>query len=153
MRLRVKRWEMLLPITLDEAWQFFSRPENLARITPTEMQFEVLSEIEGVPMYPGMIIQYKLRPLLGIPANWVTEITHVQEPHYFVDEQRFGPYQCWHHEHHFKEQNGQTLMTDILHYSIPFGILGRWMDAVIVHRKVNQIFAYRESILNKIFNQ
>ncbi|MCB0655716.1 MAG: hypothetical protein KDC57_06235, partial [Saprospiraceae bacterium] len=73
MRLRVKRWEMLLPITLDEAWQFFSRPENLARITPTEMQFEVLSEIEGVPMYPGMIIQYKLRPLLGIPANWVTE--------------------------------------------------------------------------------
>ncbi|MCB0670536.1 MAG: SRPBCC family protein [Saprospiraceae bacterium] len=144
---------MTLPITLEEAWQFFSRPENLGQITPPEMNFKVLSDLLSVPMYAGMVIRYRLTPLLGIPASWVTEITQVNEPFYFVDEQRFGPYRYWHHEHHFEIKDDGILMTDLLHYVVPFGFIGKWIDKWLISKKIDQIFAYRKNILAKMFTQ
>ena len=90
----------IIPISLPEAWAFFSSPENLKTITPGYMGFEIL-EGGGVNMYAGQIIRYKVSPLVGIKLNWITEITHVDEEKFFVDEQRFGPYAFWHHKHYF----------------------------------------------------
>lgn len=131
----------------------FSRPENLGQITPPEMNFKVLSDLLSVPMYAGMVIRYRLTPLLGIPASWVTEITQVNEPFYFVDEQRFGPYRYWHHEHHFEIKDDGILMTDLLHYVVPFGFIGKWIDKWLISKKIDQIFAYRKNILAKMFTQ
>lgn len=102
-------------------------------------------------MYPGMLISYKVSPVFGIKMNWVTEITHVKDMQYFVDEQRFGPYAMWHHQHHFKEIKGGVHMTDILTYAIPYGILGRLANTILVDREVKKIFAYREDAVNKLF--
>lgn len=143
-----KQW---LPISLDEAWAFFSNPSNLKEITPAQMGFVVTSSYHGEKMYAGQIIRYIVKPLFGIPLKWCTEITHVVEKQYFVDEQRFGPYAFWHHQHRFTEQNGGVLMEDILHYKVPFGILGSLVDRMIVNREVNTIFAYRRKILSERF--
>jgi ligand-binding SRPBCC domain-containing protein len=140
-----------LPTSLEEAWAFISNPSNLKNITPETMGFEVVSE--GLPekMYPGMIITYSVKPLLGIKTTWVTEITHVQEMRYFVDEQRVGPYTLWHHEHHLEPAEGGVLMRDIVTYKPPFGILGRIANRLIIRKKLRAIFQYREHALNKRF--
>ena len=144
--------EQAIPIDLDTAWDFFSSPLNLAKITPADMRFVVTSDYTPTTrMYAGMIITYKISPFLGIKMNWMTEITHVAEKRYFVDEQRFGPYALWHHQHHFKEIKGGVLMTDILHYAIPYGVIGRLSNRVLVGSKVKQILAYREKAIEKLF--
>ena len=102
-------------------------------------------------MYPGMIITYKITPIFGIKMNWMTEITHVKENEYFVDEQRFGPYALWHHQHHFKEVKGGVLMTDLLNYAIPYGIIGRLANEILVAKQIRQIFDYRNKEVNKLF--
>jgi len=102
-------------------------------------------------IYPGMLISYKVSPVLGIKMNWVTEITHVKDMEYFVDEQRFGPYALWHHQHHFKEIKGGVHMTDILTYAIPYGILGRLANTILVDKEVKKVFAYREQAVNDLF--
>ncbi|RZK04160.1 MAG: hypothetical protein EOO43_22745 [Flavobacterium sp.] len=143
-----------LPITLAEAWDFFSSPTNLAKITPDDMEFIVTSEapIDG-KMYPGLIITYKVSPLLGIKLNWMTEITQVEEEKYFIDEQRFGPFKFWHHQHHFKKIDGGVEMTDILTYGLPLGILGQFAHAVMVKNKVKEIFTFRENKVNELFGK
>ena len=135
-----------LPITLDQAWQFFATPKNLNEVTPDDMVFEILS---GLPdtMYEGLLINYRLRPMLNIPINWCTEITHIKEMDYFVDEQRRGPYKMWHHEHHFKAITGGVLMTDILQYEIGKSVFGWLAGKLFVHRKVKTIFEYRQKAL------
>jgi ligand-binding SRPBCC domain-containing protein len=143
-----------MPISLDQAWNFFSSPLNLAKITPPDMQFVVTSKYtEETKMYAGMIITYKVSPLLGIKLNWMTEITHVQDHQYFVDEQRFGPYALWHHQHHFKEVPGGVHMTDILDYAIPYGMIGRLSNTLLVGKKVKKIFEYREQAIIKMFGE
>jgi ligand-binding SRPBCC domain-containing protein len=143
-----------IPVSLDEAWGFFSSPLNLAKITPPEMNFIVTSNYnDDTKMYPGMIITYKISPLFGIKLNWMTEITHVQHHQYFVDEQRFGPYALWHHQHHFKEITGGVEMTDLLHYAIPYGIIGRWGNTVLVGKQVKKIFDYRVKAVEKLFGK
>jgi len=135
---------------LATCWEFFSSPNNLNKITPKEMGFDVLTE--GVEnMYEGLMIEYKVRPLLNIPLRWITEITHVKHQQYFVDEQRKGPYKIWHHEHHFKEVQGGVEMTDIVSYELPFGILGKLAHPLIVKKKLDQIFAYRFKIVDELF--
>jgi len=135
---------------LATCWEFFSSPNNLNKITPKEMGFDVLTE--GVEnMYEGLMIEYKVRPLLNIPLRWITEITHVKHQQYFVDEQRKGPYKIWHHEHHFKEVQGGVEMTDIVSYELPFGILGKMAHPLIVKKKLDQIFAYRFKIVDELF--
>lgn len=141
-----------LPIGLPEAWNYFSTPVNLAEITPPHMGFQITSEVPE-KMFPGQIISYRLAPLPGIKVNWVTEITHVEEGKFFVDEQRFGPYPMWHHEHHFEEVNGGVLMTDRVSYKVPFGILGHLAQALFVKKQLKEIFEYRVSALEKTFGK
>ncbi len=141
-----------LPITMHQAWDFFSSPLNLSKITPDDMAFKVTSkESNDGKMYPGMIITYKVSPLFGIHLNWMTEITQVAEGKYFIDEQRFGPFQFWHHQHHFKEIAGGVEMTDILTYGLPLGILGRMAHAIMVKNKVKEIFTFREQKVIELF--
>lgn len=140
-----------LPITLDEAWLFFSNPANLKEITPAHMDFVVTSKHHGEKMYPGQIIRYIVKPVLGIPLNWCTEITHVVDRKYFIDEQRFGPYAFWHHQHHFAEVEGGVVMTDILNYKVPLGFLGDIADAVFINNEVKGIFEYRKKVLTERF--
>ncbi|MFN9709884.1 MAG: SRPBCC family protein [Bacteroidota bacterium] len=142
-----------IPVSLNEAWSFFSRPDNLASITPSGLDFRIISLYHGKEMYPGQIIEYKVRPLLGIPVYWMTEITHVEKEKYFVDEQRFGPYQLWHHQHHFKEIKGGVEMTDIVHYKIPFGFLGDIAQVLLVKRSLDQIFRYRHEAVEQKFGR
>jgi len=138
--------------SMDEAWLFFSSPGNLSKITPSHMGFQITS---GAPakMAPGQIITYRVSPFPGFTTNWVTEITHVSEGKYFVDEQRFGPYRMWHHEHHFEAQGEGVLMTDRVSYKLPFGWLGKLAHALFVKRQLQQIFAFREEFLDKMFYQ
>ena len=139
-----------LPITLDVAWKFLSNPRNLKKITPDYMSFNIISGADR-PMYAGQIIQYIVTPLLGIKTKWVTEITHVEDHHYFVDEQRFGPYALWHHKHFIKEIDGGVEMEDIIDYKVPLGILGQLIHPIIVKPKLNEIFEYRKEKLETLF--
>jgi ligand-binding SRPBCC domain-containing protein len=141
---------LTLPISLEKAWDFFSDPNNLAKITPKEMSFTVTSK-QPEKVYAGLIITYIIKPLLGIPVTWVTEISQVKENEFFIDEQRFGPYKFWHHQHFFKAVNGGVEMTDIVHYSVPFGIIGTIMNKLLIKKKVENIFKYRKEILTGIF--
>lgn len=140
-----------LATTIDQAWTFLSDPKNLKRITPDYMGFDIISGAER-KMFPGQIIQYRLTPVLGIPFRWVTEITHVQEGEFFVDEQRFGPYTFWHHKHFIKKTSNGVVMEDIVDYKLPLGPLGWLAHALFIRAKVKQIFDYREKALNEIFN-
>lgn len=132
------------PISLAAIWDFFSTPYNLEQITPNDMTFEVTSVLTAdMKMYPGMIITYQLSPFGGIKLNWVTEITQVVHEKYFIDEQRFGPYKFWHHQHHFREISGGVEMTDILTYGLSFGIIGQIANNLYVEPKLKEIFAFR----------
>ncbi len=141
-----------LPITLKEAWDFLSSPNNLKTITPPYMGFHIQSGAEE-KMYAGQIIEYVVTPVLGIPTTWVTEITHVEYQQYFVDEQRFGPYDLWHHKHFLKEIDGGVLMEDLIHYKIPLGILGQLAHPIIVKPKLDEIFEYRRKKLIELFGE
>ncbi|MDE0978961.1 MAG: SRPBCC family protein [Flavobacteriales bacterium] len=145
-RLQSSQW---LPLKPEEAWDFFSIPENLDRITPNDMSFKILSG-GGEKTFSGHIICYTIKPLFGIPMKWVTEITHEEKGVYFIDEQRFGPYRFWHHMHRFTPDNGGVLMEDVLHYALPFGLLGELFGG-FVHRKVKGIFSFREKTLETLF--
>lgn len=132
-----------LKMPLQEAWAFFSNPANLQEITPKEMGFKIVSKHHGPQMYAGQIIEYKVRPVLGIPLYWMTEITQVQPMKYFIDEQRFGPYSLWHHQHHFEATDAGVLMTDIVHYKLPFWFLGDIAHHLFVRKQLEGIFKYR----------
>ena len=141
-----------LPISINEAWDFFSSPKNLQTITPDHMGFEIISGLSE-KMFPGQLIQYKVRPVLGIPLTWLTEITYVNKPNYFVDEQRFGPYALWHHKHFFKEIEGGVEMVDVVDYKLPMGVLGRIAHAIFVKRQLETIFSYRNEKLVELFGK
>ena len=143
----------LLPVNINEAWDFFSAPGNLARITPPQLKFKVLSGSTGNEIYEGMIIDYNVSPLLGIPLHWQTEITRVQKPHLFIDVQVKGPYHTWQHQHRFHSVDAGTLMEDKVKYVLPFGIAGRWAHRLIVRKKVEDIFAYRRKIIGEMFGK
>jgi len=143
-------FEQDLPLTLPEAWDFFSRPENLARITPPDLAFEVTSPLPQY-MYAGMIVSYRVKPFAGLAVPWTTEITHVVEPVFFVDEQRQGPYRFWHHQHHFNGRNGGVRMNDIVHYQVGFGLPGHWLAGGLVRRRLDAIFVYRKETLTALF--
>ncbi len=141
-----------LPITLDYAWDFFSNPTNLNKITPSAMRFQIISELKDEKMYAGQIIEYKVRPLLGIPVYWMTEITHIKEKEFFVDEQRKGPFKMWHHQHHFVENNDGVQMIDIVHYQAPLWIVGDIANSLFVKNQVNGIFQYRRKVVGSLFS-
>jgi ligand-binding SRPBCC domain-containing protein len=141
-----------LPISLDEAWAFLSNPTNLKIITPDYMSFNIVSTIDR-PLYTGQIIQYIVTPLLGIKTKWVSEITHIEEKKYFVDEQMYGPYALWHHKHFIKEIDGGVELEDIIDYKVPLGILGQLMHPILVKPKLEEIFSYRQKKLIDLFGE
>lgn len=141
-----------LPISVDEAWAFLSSPKNLKTITPDYMSFDIISGADK-PMFAGQIIQYIVTPVLGIKTTWVTEITHVVDNKYFVDEQRFGPYALWHHKHFIKPIKGGVEMEDIIDYKIPFGLIGRLMYPILIKPKLKEIFEYRKAKLINLFGK
>ena len=146
------KYSQKLPISLNEAWDFLSSPNNLELITPKSMDFNI-TDYDKKKAYPGQIIQYTVKPLLGIKINWVTEITQVQDKEFFVDEQRFGPYSFWHHKHFIKEIENGVLMEDVIHYKIPLGIIGYIVNSLIVKKKLGRIFEYRGNKLNELFGE
>ncbi len=141
----------LIQADIHEVWDFFSKPENLNELTPSDIQFEILPDQNLTKMYAGMIIHYKISPFSGIKFRWTTEITHCKEQTYFVDEQRFGPYSLWHHQHHFVKQGDHVLMTDIVNYALPMGVFGRIAQALFIRKKLNGIFSYRKKRIDEIF--
>ena len=152
MKLYQIKTKQKLPISIEKAWDFFSNPKNLKKITPEEMSFEIISGAEK-SIYPGQIIQYNVSPIFGIKLRWVTEITHVIDNKYFVDEQRFGPYSLWHHKHFFKEIKGGILMEDVVDYKIPLGWLGQLAHFIFVKNRLKKIFKFRENKLEKLFGK
>jgi ligand-binding SRPBCC domain-containing protein len=142
-----------IPVSLETAWDYFSNPANLQAITPENMGFKVISKHHGDIMYAGQIIEYTVKPVLGIPLYWMTEITQVKDSAYFIDEQRFGPYSLWHHQHHFKEIQGGVEMTDIVHYKNPLGILGKLANTLFVRNKLKGIFDYRFRKVEEMFGE
>jgi ligand-binding SRPBCC domain-containing protein len=145
------RRTQIVKTDLQTCWDFFSAPANLQKITPAYMGFDVLVEVPE-KMHEGLMIEYRVRPLFNLPMKWITEITHVKDHAFFVDEQRKGPYRIWHHEHHFKEVPEGVEMTDIVSYELPFGILGKIAHPFIVKKKLEEIFAYRFKVVEELFN-
>lgn len=142
-----------IPISLEVAWDFFSKPSNLKEITPTNLGFQIVSKHHGEEMYAGQIIEYTVRPLLGIPLYWMTEITHVKDKQYFIDEQRFGPYRLWHHQHHFTAIEGGVEMTDIVHYKLPLWFLGDIANMILVKNELKGIFDFRVKAVEERFGK
>ncbi len=143
--------EQFIPAGIAEVWDFMSSPANLKKITPAYMGFDIKTKKLAAKMYPGMIIEYRVAPLFGIKMTWVTEITHVIDQSYFVDEQRIGPYTLWHHQHHLKAVDGGVVMEDIVSYQLPLGILGRIMHGLLVKRQLQAIFAFRTQQVEAYF--
>jgi ligand-binding SRPBCC domain-containing protein len=153
-----------IPGESDKVWSFFVDPANLPLITPPNMRFRILtsgdnpvsntgpgSSNNSSEIYPGQLLEYRLRPLPGFWVYWMTEITQVRRGIYFVDEQRRGPYSLWHHQHHFRSVPGGVEMTDLVHYEVPFGFIGRWANALFVRRQLEGLFRYRFEVIEKMF--
>jgi len=152
MKIYTLRAKQSLPISKQQAWDFLSEPRNLKMITPDYMGFNIVSGADR-PMFAGQIIQYMVTPLMGIKTTWITEITHVDEGRYFVDEQRFGPYALWHHKHFIREIEGGVEMEDIVDYKLPFGFIGRLAHPFLVKPKLKEIFEYRKAKLKGLFGE
>lgn len=144
------RRETIINQPIQVVWEYFSDPKNLQNITPKEMGFEVLTK-DLRKAYQGQIICYKIKVLPMIRLNWVTEIAHLKEQKYFVDEQRFGPYRFWYHEHLFEEFDGKTRMIDIVHYKLPVLPLAVLVNKFFVRPKLEGIFNYRSQKIFEIF--
>jgi ligand-binding SRPBCC domain-containing protein len=142
-----------IPVDIETAWNFFSSPSNLAKITPSELNFKILSISGSNKMYAGQIIEYHVSPLFGVPLYWMTEITQVKEHEFFIDEQRKGPYSLWHHQHHFKKVDDGVVMTDIVHYQIPLWIIGDLAHELFIKKQVREIFEYREKKIEEMFGK
>lgn len=140
----------ILPITLETAWKFFSSSANLVKITPPDMDFRIISPAQS-GIYAGQIITYTVRPFKWVAVNWTTEITHVDRPDFFVDEQRFGPYRFWHHQHRFREVRGGVEMYDLVHYLLSHDQLAGLINRMFVAPRLRRIFDFRSAALKKIF--
>lgn len=149
--MRVLEREQWLPIPMEKAWDFFSTPLNLGKITPDDMRFSIRQPFTNVPVHEGQRISYTVRPLFNIPLRWETCIAIVEPPHRFVDVQVKGPYRHWWHEHRFMAQDGGTLMRDRVEYELPFGMLGDFLHAPLVRKRLNAIFDFRRSALERLF--
>jgi len=139
-----------LPISKEEAWDFLSDPQNLQKLMPDDMGFDIISGA-GKKAYAGQLIEYKVSPFKGFKTKWVTEITQVQKPEYFVDIQLYGPYKLWHHKHFIHEIEGGVNIEDIVHYRLPLGFLGNLAHPILVKPKLESLFKTRTEKMNKLF--
>ena len=152
MKLTQLHFEQKINTDLSNLWEFISSPKNLSKITPNYMDFNIKSKVPE-QMYEGLIISYTVKPILGIKLNWVTEITHITDKNYFVDEQRSGPYKMWHHEHILEETNDGIIMKDIISYIPPYGFIGLILNKLFIKKQVREIFQYRTKVLDEIFKK
>jgi ligand-binding SRPBCC domain-containing protein len=143
--------KQVIPISMSEAWEFFSNPVNLSKITPPWLNLKVISDIPK-SMHSGMIISYRITPMASISVLWISEITHVEAPIYFVDEQRLGPFRFWHHQHMFRLVGRNVEIQDIVHYAMPLGPIGKMVYSVSVHKKVDSIFDFRQKALERMLS-
>jgi len=150
MTLHTLRQQQLLPITPQQAWEFFSSPANLNEITPADLGFQITSP-PAARMFDGQIITYRVKIAPALWLAWVTEIKCVQDGRSFVDEQRFGPYKFWHHRHEFEAVPGGVRMTDTVHYALSFGLLGALAHRLFVRRKLQWVFTFRQQVLTQRF--
>jgi ligand-binding SRPBCC domain-containing protein len=148
----VLQWEQNIPVPVSEVWDYFCDPKNLNKITPPDMNFEILRGGD-VKMYTGQIIEYRVEFLRGVRSLWLTEIAHVREREYFVDEQRIGPYRFWYHEHVFEKVGNGTKMTDRVTYAIPFGFLGDVLNFVWIGKRLDRIFEFRRRKIIELFGE
>ncbi len=142
--------EQLLPLPINQTWEFISNPRNLARITPASLDFRIVSQVPD-KMYDGLTIEYKVKPLLGIPVTWVSLIKNIQEPYRFTDEQIKGPYAFWSHIHVLSEVPGGVMMKDIIQYAPPLDGILPWLNRRVVRPQLEQIFHYRSQTLKQLF--
>ncbi|MBA2368293.1 MAG: SRPBCC family protein [Candidatus Protochlamydia sp.] len=140
-----------IPLSVDESWEFFSSPENLKTLTPEKLRFTIKGDAENRSMYSGQIIAYTIRPIFNFPLEWITEITHVEKPHYFIDEQRFGSYKFWHHEHRFNPIEGGVEIVDTIYYKLPFGPFGKILNSLKIKPDIEEIFTYRRKKMENLF--
>jgi len=142
--------KITLNTTMKEAWDFFSNPRNVKVVTPPKLNMTITSELPDT-MYEGMIISYKVHPILNIPLTWVTEITKIIPNKLFIDEQRHGPYKMWHHEHFFREVDNGIEVEDLVSYIMPFGPLGILVQKLHVQMELESVFDYRTKVLKEKF--
>ena len=137
---------------IDLIWDFFRKPSNLNKLTPDDVEFKIISG-KSDDFYEGKMISYKIKPFKMINFNWLTEISQIKEGSYFVDNQIFGPYKVWHHEHHFKSNDdGTTDIIDKVKYKVPFYILGKLIHKIFIRKKLFKIFMFRQNKINELFN-
>ena len=151
MRLHCLTRRQLLRTSIDRVWEFFSQPRHLDRITPADLRFRLIGGAAET-MHTGEILTFRLTPLFGVPVDWVTEITHVMAPQVFIDEQRFGPFRFWHHRHRFYELPDGVEMVDTVHYAMPMGPFGEWMNRLMVASRLEAIFDFRHDAVDAIFD-
>ncbi len=142
--------EQIIPASTERVWAYFATPRNLNEMTPPDMAFEFVHGGDE-PMYAGQVIAYKVAILPGVRVRWLTQITHVEPGHRFIDEQRAGPYRLWIHEHRFEPLPDGVRMTDHVTYALPFGPLGDLTHALYIRRRLAQIFDYRREKVNTLF--
>jgi len=153
MAIHVLRQVQIVPASIEACWAFFSDPRNLPQITPPELDFRVLRSLPS-EIHPGLMIEYRVRPLFGFSVTWLTEITHVRPCEYFADEQRVGPYRLWHHEHYFRRlADGRTEVRDLVHYVLPFSPWADWVHPWLVKPKLAKVFGFREQAIREIFRE
>jgi len=145
--------EQMIPASIPEVWDFISSPKNLKKITPEYMGFDIVTKNLPEKMYPGIIIAYDVKPFLGIKMRWISEITHVKELEYFIDEQKSGPYRLWHHQHHIKSIEGGVLMTDLVNYQPPFGFIGSIANKLVIKGQLKEIFDFRTKKIEELFGK
>ena len=150
--MHIYKTEQWLPISVEAAWKFFSTPNNLALITPPELDFKIQTKLNGEEIFDGMIIDYKVKPLFGIPLHWQTEICRVLKNSLFIDRQIKGPYKVWEHTHTFEKSDSGVLMKDEVIYKLPLGFIGEIAHKITVKDKIEKIFSYRKKILNELFS-
>lgn len=142
--------QQMLPISVDTAWDFLSHPRNLREITPPSLDFRIIGD-PPTEMYEGLMIEYSVRPLPFMRARWLSEITHLQPPFYFVDEQRVGPYALWHHEHRIEKCADGVIMHDAVTYGLKQPLIDGMLNRFIVHPQILSIFEYRRTKLDELF--
>lgn len=144
------RHSIWTPLNIHDAWEFFSNPDNLAKLTPEEYRMSIEFN-RSVPLHEGSVIRIKVKPLPFFTTGWKSIITYINAPHSFTDIQKSGPFKKWNHTHSFVEENDGTRIIDEVEYALPLGPLGKLVHGLFVEKQLNGLFEFREKKLKELF--